>query len=251
MQHRSAIPSDDRSSLSTASAAQSAGLDATVKDDVESGPGDDVGDQLDATLSTTAQIRRADVVVCPVAVVHGLRLVRAEHLRVEVSRQLGEVFRMPIVQHLALVAECGVAEVAHRVEQSVLGVVGRGVDDDQRLVDQFVEAVGDGQQIVVDVADDTECVGGVELAGEHGQTTQEVLQLRVEMLVRPLQRVVQDAVSLIDSLGDPEEAEALVEMPLDLLRRHRPHARRGQFDRQRDSVQPRADPRHDRPRVPR
>src|SRR4029078_3825985 len=95
---------------------------ATGVGDIKSGPGHDVGDQLDATLSTTAQIRRTDVVVRPVAVLHRLRLLRGEHLRVEVSRQPGEVFGVSVVQRLALVAERRVAEVAHRVEQSVLGV---------------------------------------------------------------------------------------------------------------------------------
>ncbi len=151
---------------------------------------------------------------------------------------------MGITQHLTLIAELDVAELANGVEQPVFGGVGGDVDDHQRVIDELVELIRDGEQILVAVADDVERIGGSELTSEHRQAAQQNLQLGFEMLVRPFEGVVQHSMTFVESLRAAQEAEPFVEMMLDLFRRHRSNSRSSKFDRQRDSVEAPTDPRH-------
>ena len=195
-------------------------FDSSVHHHVDCSVRHDVDHQVDATMVAVPDVRGANVVVCTIAVPHGGPFARAEHLFVELPRQMCVVLGMCLVQGPALVAHRRTAELAHRIEQPVLGDVGRDIGDHQRVVDELVELIGDGEGVQTVGADQIEHVGAREMTGKDRKLAQQCLQCGIEVLVRPFEGVVQHSVTLIEPLGAAQQPKSFVEVPLDLLGRH-------------------------------
>ena len=121
-------------------------------------------------------------------------------------------------------------------------VGGRDLGDQHRLRDQARETVDDVPGLEVASADDGRRGRRVEGPGEHTEPVEHQAVDRFQQPVRPLHRGAQRAVAFdLGTAATGQQPEALAEQTRDLGWRHRDDARRGQLDRQRDTVEPPAD----------
>ncbi len=94
---------------------------------------------------------------------------------------------------------------------------------------------------VVAVVDDIDDAGQLEAAGEHRDGAEQVLFVVGQEVVGPLDRVAECELTL-GRLGRAlQQSESVGKAIPDLGRAHRGHARRGQFDAQRETVERLAD----------
>ena len=115
------------------------------------------------------------------------------------------------------------------------GVVAR---NDERLVDELADDVEHRER--VDVVAGGDGLGGVEVevTGEHREPREHRSLGVVELVVGPVDRRPQRLVAAHRASGrSGEEPEALVEPLRDLRRGEHAGARRGELDRERDSVE--------------
>ena len=143
---------------------------------------------------------------------------------------------------LARVREPVGAVLPQRLQQPVAVVV--GLVHHERTIDEPQHAIDD-----VDGAVTGDRFGGgeIERRGEHGEPPERDLLVVGEQIVRPRHRRQQRAVPFLRAARSTgEEPEPFVETAGDLRGRHRPNARRGELDRQRDPVEVPADLHHRR-----
>ena len=133
-------------------------------------------------------------------------------------------------------------ELAHRLQQPVAATAGAVLHDHHGLLDETAEGLDRREGVEgLEAADDPDR-SQIEPAAEHRQPGEEHPAVRVEQVVRPLDRRPQRPVALHP--GPPtggEEPETVVEQGRDVGRGEALHPRRGQLDRQRNAVEPPAD----------
>ena len=125
------------------------------------------------------------------------------------------------------------AELADRLQGAVAGA-GAAVDEQQALLGQAGQAVGDGGGVA---SGEGGRRGDVEPAGEHADRAQQGAVVVVEQVVAPRDGVAQRAVAVGDAAAGGQEAQALVEPGLQPVESERRAAGGGQLDRQRHAVE--------------
>ena len=136
---------------------------------------------------------------------------------------------------------------ARRFQQAVSGGRPRGVDDDERRVDERGNQFERGEFFGVRLAADVECSVEREGAREDRDGAEETLPALVEQRVAPVERGGERALPRrIRVAAVAQQAKALVEASRDVADRERARLRRGELDGQRDAVQPAADVRYER-----
>jgi hypothetical protein len=128
--------------------------------------------------------------------------------------------------------------LAKRFELPVAGTKRRVDRDDHRPRDQPVEGV-EGV-VLVNVAHRGDGVDE-RAAREDGHPVEQRAFAVVEERVRPFDRGLQGSVAFHTGASAAQEAKPIIEPGRDLVRCHRPAARGGELDRERDAVEAGAD----------
>ena len=134
------------------------------------------------------------------------------------------------------------AVLLDRLEQVVARDAVAGFHDDERLVDERGHAVEN-------VFDLERCAGAHGLRrlerkapGEHGESTQQLLFAMVEQAVAPIHRAAQRAMPRQRrATSARQQTKGVVQSSGDLVGRQHAHARRREFDGERNSVESFAD----------
>ena len=141
---------------------------------------------------------------------------------------------------LAGALELQAAELADGLEHPVADAARRVADAEQRLVDEPLDRI---QRAVAEHR-----VRGLEREPvvEEGEPAQRAPLGVVDQVPRPVDHGEQRLVAVgRATVAAAQQREAVLEPPVDLLDRHRPDLRRGQLDRQRETVEPGHDAPHE------
>ena len=154
--------------------------------------------------------------------------------------QFGEVVGVPRAESICIVG-CHQALTRvqrKRLQQPVTDFAARMIGDDQRLVDQMPQQIGD--VLARDVVATADGLGGLERASasEHRQPSEDALLIVEQQVIAPLDDGPE---GLLPWQRGPrtacQEAEAIVQPGCQLVYGDGAHAAGGQLDRQRHAVQ--------------
>ena len=153
---------------------------------------------------------------------------------------------MPVAHHLGCSRvgdERLLAVLAQRLQQPVARrPVRAGLGEHHRAVDQRGQQVEHVWRVERFEAAHRFGVDEREVAGEHREPLEQQALVIRQQVDAPRHRRQQCLVALVPTAAArAQQPEAVVQARQDLYRRQGAHPRRGQFDRQRDAVQPDAD----------
>ena len=138
--------------------------------------------------------------------------------------------------------EVRLTELAHGLQQAVARAAGGLVGDDERLVDEREDPVEHLPLLDTVARDDGFGRLDRERPREDRAAVEDPPLRLVEQLVRPAHRGVERAVPAgREPVARRQQPQPLVESAGDVGRRHAPHPRGGQLDRERHVVEPLAD----------
>ena len=119
-----------------------------------------------------------------------------------------------------------------RFEQPVATVAAFGFRQDERFVDERCEHVEDVELVEIEAASDRDCALEREPVDENAETPKQRAFPLVEQIVAPVDQRTQRLLAR-QHVAAParQDAEALIEPAMDLLRAENLDARRSEFDR--------------------